>query len=124
MNAIDKIPEVVYKKIVDKIEKLANEKPTDIVGCFDSFIFKSPINIDYSLINHIQNRPGSEHVFKTIKTDLGKYGSEELYRCQFSSIIFQVFGKRNKSCQPFLIFVPSLLVSLCLWSLLSPQFCR
>ena len=37
----------------------------NIVGCFDSFIFKSPINIDYSLINHIQNRPGSEHVFKT-----------------------------------------------------------
>ena len=34
-------------------------------GCFDSFIFKSPINIDYNLINHIQNRPGSEHVFKT-----------------------------------------------------------
>ena len=37
----------------------------DKVGSFDSFIFKSPINIDYNLINHIQNRPGSEHVFKT-----------------------------------------------------------
>ena len=35
------------------------------VGSFDSFIFKSPIQVDYSLINHIQNRPGSEHVFKT-----------------------------------------------------------
>ena len=42
----------------------ANWKPLE-VGNFDSFIFKSPINIDYNLINHIQNRPGSEHVFKT-----------------------------------------------------------
>ena len=41
-----------------------NWKPLE-VGGFDSFIFKSPINIDYNLINHIQNRPGSEHVFKT-----------------------------------------------------------
>ena len=41
-----------------------NWKPGE-VGGFDSFIFKSPINIDYNLINHIQNRPGSEHVFKT-----------------------------------------------------------
>ena len=41
-----------------------NWKPLE-VGSFDSFIFKSPINIDYNLINHIQNRPGSEHVFKT-----------------------------------------------------------
>ena len=42
MNAIDKIPDVVYKKIVDKIEKLANEKPTDIVGCFDSVAKRLP----------------------------------------------------------------------------------
>ena len=35
------------------------------VGSFDSFIFKSPIQLDYSLINQVQNRPGSEHVFKT-----------------------------------------------------------
>jgi hypothetical protein len=35
------------------------------VGCFDSFILKSPININYALIDHIQNRPGSEHIFKT-----------------------------------------------------------
>jgi len=36
-----------------------------MIGCFDSFIFQSPIDIDPNLINHIQNRPGSEHVFKT-----------------------------------------------------------
>ena len=41
-----------------------NDYKNDI-GSFDSFIFKSPIQVDYSLINHIQNRPGSEHVFKT-----------------------------------------------------------
>ena len=37
---------------------------------FDSFIFKSPIFVDFKLIKHIQNRPGSEHVFKT---ELEKY---------------------------------------------------
>tara|TARA_B100000287_G_scaffold252704_1_gene237458 strand:+ start:561 stop:749 length:189 start_codon:yes stop_codon:yes gene_type:complete len=42
MNAIDKIPEVIYKKIVDKIEKLASEKPTNIVDCFDSVAKRLP----------------------------------------------------------------------------------
>jgi len=40
------------------------KKETDL-GNFDSFIFKCPINTNYTLIDHIQNRPGSEHVFKT-----------------------------------------------------------
>jgi hypothetical protein len=42
MNAVDKIPEVVYKKILDKVEKLANENPTDIVECFDSIVKRLP----------------------------------------------------------------------------------
>jgi len=42
MNAVDKIPEVVYKKILDKIEKLAKEKPADIIECFDSVVKRSP----------------------------------------------------------------------------------
>ena len=42
MNAIDKIPEVVYKKIVDKIEKLANEEPANIIECFDSVANRLP----------------------------------------------------------------------------------
>jgi len=47
---------------------LSNKKP---IGSFDSFIFKSPIFVDYKLIGHIQNRPGSEHIFKT---ELEEYG--------------------------------------------------
>ena len=42
MNAVDKIPEVVYKKILDKIEKLAKEKPTDIIECFDAVAKRLP----------------------------------------------------------------------------------
>ena len=47
--------------------KLKQESWNEItdIGSFDSFIFKSPIFVDYKLIKHIQNRPGSEHVFKT-----------------------------------------------------------
>ncbi len=42
MNAIDKIPEVVYKKIVDKIQKIATEEPANIIECFDSVANRLP----------------------------------------------------------------------------------
>jgi|TARA_R110001599_G_scaffold9940_1_gene49174 hypothetical protein len=38
---------------------------------FDSFIFKSPIYIDLKLINHQQNRMGSENVFKRELENIG-----------------------------------------------------
>ncbi len=71
INLLYKNPKIAYSLTRYDSDKSNNHKlyfgfptATDI-GCFDSFIFKSPINIDYNLINHIQNRPGSEHVFKT-----------------------------------------------------------
>jgi len=43
-------------------------KRTEIGGkyyqSYDSFIFQSPMNIDYKLIDHVQNRLGAENIFK------------------------------------------------------------
>jgi|TARA_B100001964_G_scaffold140839_1_gene155232 hypothetical protein len=42
MNIPSTIPEDIYKKIVEKIQKTAEEKPADIVQCFDSVINRLP----------------------------------------------------------------------------------
>ena len=72
INLLHKNPKIAYSLTRYDSDKSNNHKlylsswpNATAIGCFDSFIFKSPINIDYNLINHIQNRPGSEHVFKT-----------------------------------------------------------
>jgi len=72
INLLYKNPKIAYSLTRYDSDKSNNHKlylsswpNATAIGCFDSFIFKSPINIDYSLINHIQNRPGSEHIFKT-----------------------------------------------------------
>jgi len=53
---------------------------------YDSFIFQSPINIDYKLIDHVQNRMGAENVFKI---ELEKVGRLFLNPCKVIIIVHE-----------------------------------
>ena len=57
---------------------------------YDSFIFKSPININYKLISHIQNRMGAENIFKI---ELEKIGMQFINPCKCIIIVHE-----HKSC--------------------------
>ena len=53
---------------------------------YDSFIFQSPINIDYKLIDHVQNRMGAENVFKI---ELEKVGMLFINPCKVIVIVHE-----------------------------------
>ena len=53
---------------------------------YDSFLFKSPINIDYKLIDHVQNRMGAENVFKI---ELEKIGITFINPCKVIIIVHE-----------------------------------
>ena len=42
MGIIYKIPEEIYKEIVNKIRKISEEQPADIIQCFDSVTNRLP----------------------------------------------------------------------------------
>ena len=53
---------------------------------YDSFIFKSPMNIDYKLIDHVQNIIGSENLFKI---ELEKVGIKFINPCKVIVIVHE-----------------------------------
>tara|TARA_Y100000591_G_scaffold97246_1_gene82483 strand:- start:242 stop:1000 length:759 start_codon:yes stop_codon:yes gene_type:complete len=53
---------------------------------YDSFIFQSPINIDYKLIDHVQNRLGAENIFKI---ELEKVGRLFINPCKVIIIVHE-----------------------------------
>ena len=53
---------------------------------YDSFIFKSPMNIDYKLIDHVQNIMGAENVFKI---ELEKVGMLFINPCKVIVIVHE-----------------------------------
>jgi hypothetical protein len=53
---------------------------------YDSFIFKSPMNIDYKLIDHVQNIMGSENLFKI---ELEKVGIKFINPCKVIVIVHE-----------------------------------
>ena len=42
MRITDKIPEDIYKEIINKIRKISEEQPVDIIQCFDSIANRRP----------------------------------------------------------------------------------
>ena len=42
MRITDKIPEDIYKEIVNKIRKISEEQPVDIIQCFGSVTNRLP----------------------------------------------------------------------------------
>ena len=53
---------------------------------YDSFIFQSPINIEYKLIDYVQNRMGAENVFKI---ELEKVGMLFINPCKVIVIVHE-----------------------------------
>jgi len=50
MRINDKIPEDIYKEIVNKIRKISEEQPADIIQCFDSIANRRPTSDEIEAI--------------------------------------------------------------------------
>ena len=50
MRIPDKIPEDIYKEIVNKIRKISEEQPVDIVQCFGSVTNRLPTSNELEAI--------------------------------------------------------------------------
>ena len=50
MRITDKIPEDIYKEIVNKIRKISEERPVDIVQCFGSVANRLPTSDELEAI--------------------------------------------------------------------------
>ena len=50
MSITNKIPEEIYREIVDKIRKISEEQPVDIVQCFGSVTNRLPTSNELEAI--------------------------------------------------------------------------
>ena len=50
MGITNKIPEEIYKEIVNKIRKISEEQPVDIIQCFDSVTNRLPTSDELEAI--------------------------------------------------------------------------
>ena len=50
MRITNKIPEEIYREIVDKIRKISEEQPADIIQCFDSVTNRLPTSNELEAI--------------------------------------------------------------------------
>ena len=50
MRITDKIPEDIYKEIINKIRKISEEHPVDIIQCFDSVTNRLPTSDELEAI--------------------------------------------------------------------------
>ena len=50
MRITDKIPEDIYKEIVNKIRKISEEQPVDIIQCFGSVTNRVPTSDELEAI--------------------------------------------------------------------------
>ena len=50
MRTTNKIPEEIYREIVDKIRKISEEQPVDIVQCFGSVANRLPTSDELEAI--------------------------------------------------------------------------
>jgi len=50
MGITNKIPEEIYKEIVNKIRKISEEHPVDIIQCFDSIANRRPTSDEIEAI--------------------------------------------------------------------------
>ena len=50
MKITDKIPEDIYKEIVNKIRKISEEQPVDIIQCFGSVTNRLPTSDELEAI--------------------------------------------------------------------------
>ena len=50
MGITNKIPEEIYKEIVNKIRKISEEQPVDIIQCLDSIANRRPTSDEIEAI--------------------------------------------------------------------------